>query len=320
MLFKERETQIIRFQETNRNPFLLVEKLADVSYKDLSVDFKEIKEDYLVLSFNYCHEIIKYHSKTFSLAATLLDSDRRNAIAALYSFCRITDDIIDKELKDRDVLLALWKKNITSHLPNISNPIQLAWLHTRTKYSIPSEYMEQLIAGVKMDVEKRRYRTFEDLIEYCYHVASTVGLMSMHIVGFLDKKAIPYAIQMGVALQLTNIIRDVGEDYVMGRIYIPQEDLDRFSITENHFKNKIIDESWKKMISFQIERARHHFRESRKGLSYLEPKGKWSISAAATLYEEILKMVERNNYDNLNHRAFVSKKRKLFLLSKMMVK
>jgi len=302
------------------DPFSHVSKLADAVYVTIHTDFINIEEDYLKLSFDYCHNIIKYHSKTFSMAASLLDQDRREAISALYSFCRITDDIIDKEMVNRDDLIQSWRNNVASQLPNIAEPVQLAWLYTRAKYEIPSEYMDQLISGVLMDTHKNRYQTFEELVEYCYHVASTVGLMSMHIVGFSDKEAIPYAIKMGVALQLTNIIRDVGEDYEMGRIYIPQEDLDRFSITEKHFRDRVIDDAWKNMIAFQISRARQYFQESWKGLSYLESKGKWSINAAATLYQEILKMVERNNFDNMNQRAYVSKKRKLFLLSKMMVK
>lgn len=297
-----------------------VGRLANVSFKPIDADFENIEDDYVKLSFTYCHEMIKHHSKTFSLAASLLDPDRSNAISALYSFCRITDDIVDKQMADHESLLLNWKNSISSQIPNIADPVQLAWLYTRAKYSIPSEYMDQLITGVLMDTKKYRYTTFEELVEYCYHVASTVGLMSMHIIGFSDKKAFAFAIKMGVALQLTNIIRDVGEDFEMGRIYIPQEDLDRFAITENHFRHKIVDQAWKDMIAFQIKRARRFFQESWDGLNYLESKGRWSIMAAATLYREILTMVERNEFDNLNRRAFVSKKRKLFLLSKMMVK
>lgn len=294
--------------------------LADVQYSPIRVDFKNFEKDYIKLSFKYCQEIIKHHSKTFNLASSLLDIDRRNAITSLYGFCRITDDIIDKELEEGEKILENWKKDAHSNRLDITDPVLFSWLYTRQKYKIPVAYMDQLIKGVHMDTEKFRFDTFEELIEYCYYVASTVGLMSMHIIGYTDKKAIRYAIQMGVGLQLTNIIRDVGEDFRMGRIYLPQIELDQFGITTEHFENRIIDKNWKNLMEFQIKRARVFYNESWQGLAYLESKGKWSIAAAATMYKEILNIVERNNYDNLNKRAFVSKKRKLYLLSKLLVK
>jgi len=293
--------------------------LANASYTPIDLKTSEFEDGYLELSYSFCHNIIKNHSKSFSLASSLLDNERRDAIAALYSFCRITDDIIDKESIHRAELFDSWRKNVSSPIPNIADPVNYAWLHTRAKYEIPEDYLLQLIDGVAMDTSKNRYNTYEELVKYCYHVASTVGLMSMHIIGFTDTKAIPFAINMGIALQLTNIIRDVGEDYSMGRIYLPQEELDRFGITEKHFRDRIIDDAWMELMKFQIERARQLFEDSWKGLSLLESKGKWSIKAAAVLYREILKKVEHNNYDNISKRAFVSKKRKLFLLSKMLV-
>jgi len=305
--------------EKKSNIFKHIEEMADVRYRTIDVDFSEFEDDYIKLSFEYCHNIIKHHSKTFNMASSLLDNERRNAVASLYGFCRISDDLIDKNIVHGDELLNSWTDSINCQIPNIAAPIQFAWLFTRMKYQIPAEYMNQLIKGVQMDTHKKRYETIEELVEYCYYVASTVGLMSMHIIGFSDKRAIPYAIQMGVALQLTNIISDIGEDYEMGRIYIPQEELKKYGITEDHFREKIVDDSWKKLMAFQIKRARDYYQQSWEGLSLLEAKGKWSITAAATLYQEILKMVERNKYDNLNNRAYVSKKRKLFLLAKMMI-
>lgn len=293
--------------------------LANVSYNPIQFETSEFEDSYLKLSYQFCHEIIKSHSKSFSLASSLLDNERQNAVAALYSFCRITDDIIDKESIHREKLFDSWRKNVLSPVPNIADPVNFAWLHTRAKYEIPEDYLLQLIDGVAMDTHKNRYNTYEELVKYCYHVASTVGLMSMHIIGFTDRNAIPFAINMGIALQLTNIIRDVGEDYSMGRIYLPQEELDRFGITEKHFSERIIDDAWKELMKFQIERARQLFDQSWEGLSFLEAKGKWSIQAAAVLYREILKKVEHNNYDNLSKRAFVSKKRRLFLLSKLLI-
>lgn len=294
-------------------------QLADVVYEPHDSDFSKFEFNYVKLSFQYCQKLIAHHSKTFNLASSLLDEERKNAVASLYGFCRITDDIIDTQTGHAEYIIDKWRNELESTIPDITDPVLFSWNYTRQKYHIPFEYSMQLIKGVKMDCHKKNYSNFEELVEYCYYVASTVGLMSMHIIGFKNREAIKYSIVMGVALQLTNIIRDVGEDYEMGRIYIPQVELDYFNVTKEHFENKIIDDAWKNLMAFQIERTRNLYAQSWKGLKYLEAKGSISIAAAATLYKEILKMVERNGYDNLNKRAFVSKKRKLYLLSKLLV-
>ena len=140
---------------------------------------------------------------------------------ALYAFCRVSDDLVDCSLGEAVAELRSWQQSTLSELDSQDNLVVMAWLDTRLRYNIPLRYAEQLIEGVSYDLKQTRYETFSALAAYSYGVASTVGLMSMHIIGFSSPEAIPYAVKLGVALQLTNILRDVGEDWQSGRLYLP---------------------------------------------------------------------------------------------------
>ena len=267
--------------------------------------------------YEYCLRIIKNHSKTFSLAASLLGRKQKNGIIALYAFCRTTDDIVDRTPDNRQELLHRWKSEAVGLSPRINDPVSLCWADTRKQFKIPRKYIQHLIEGVESDLFKQKYQSVNELVEYCYGVASTVGLMSIHILGFESDKAIPYAIKMGIALQLTNILRDVGEDYRMGRIYLPQDEMDEFGIEEPHFRQGLVDENWKRFMKFQIEKTRNYYEESWEGLKYLSGKGRLAIEAAAHLYREILTKIEENGYDNFSQRAFVKNREKWVMLTKL---
>ena len=184
-------------------------------------------------AYRICDEITHYHSRTFFLASGLLSEEKRRAIRALYAFCRHTDDLVDRAQPmgeiahglQASVRLAEWRKRIVSPAEWEKDPVVLAWTDTRLRYGIPIQYVEQLIQGVGADLDRNTYSNFHELATYCYGVACTVGLMSMHIIGYRGAEAIPYAIRLGVALQLTNILRDVGEDWRAGRIYLPLDEL-----------------------------------------------------------------------------------------------
>jgi 15-cis-phytoene synthase len=184
----------------------------------------------LTQAYQLAERITKANSKTFYAASGLLPPAKRQAVRALYAFCRITDDFVDHDHKDPHLLLDLWRapNPQTHHQEN--ELIALAWADTRHRYNIPWQYSLQLIQGVAQDMVKKRYEHFDELAQYSYSVASTVGLMSMHIIGFTDQKAYPYAIRLGVALQLTNILRDVGEDWRAGRMYLPKSELETFKL------------------------------------------------------------------------------------------
>ena len=168
----------------------------------------------LIAAYEHCEQITKINSRTFYLASGLLPKEKCLAARALYAFCRVTDNIIDSNLdsETRRNQLEAWQCIVTSHNTFSRQPVALAWADARARFHIPHGYAQQLIDGVARDLAQTRYATFTELAEYAYGVASTVGLMAMHITGYRDESAVPYAVKLGVALQLTNILRDVGED------------------------------------------------------------------------------------------------------------
>src|SRR5690242_1530935 len=184
-------------------------------------------------AYQHAEKITAQHSKSFYFASGLLPEEKRSAVRALYAFCRTVDDIVDETTgSERDCQLDYWRRMVDSASFSDNDLVAAAWADTLIRYHIPRHYALQLIDGVARDLSQARYHTFEELATYCYGVASTVGLMSMYIVGFDNNTAVPYAIKLGVALQMTNILRDVGEDYRNGRIYLPREELAFYGIRE----------------------------------------------------------------------------------------
>src|SRR5512145_2784478 len=181
--------------------------------------------------------------------------------------------------------------------------VAAAWADTLTRYHIPRHYALQLIDGVARDLVQIRYQTFEELATYCYGVASTVGLMSMHIVGFRTNKAVPYAIKLGVALQMTNILRDIGEDYRNGRLYLPREELAFYGIQEQDIAEGRITDNWRQFMKFQIERTRQLYAESWAGMKMLEREGQLAVGAASVFYQGILDEIGKHDYDIFTRRA-----------------
>jgi phytoene synthase len=210
-----------------------------------------------------------------------------------------------------DALLANWRSRLANHDLSANDPIPLAWAETQRRYGIPHGYADQLIDGIARDLRQNRYTTFAELTEYCYGVASTVGLMAMHIIGFRDQDALPYAVKLGIALQLTNILRDVGEDWQAGRFYLPLEELADFGLSEaaiagGQLIHGPLSEKWRAFISFQIERARALYDEAQPGIKLLDGDGRFAIAAAAELYRAILTQIEANGYDVIRRRAYLT--------------
>ncbi len=255
-------------------------------------------------AYRLCDKITAHYSKSFYMASALLPEEKRSAVRALYAFCRSVDDIVDESAdEDRDAQLAYWKRIVQSAVAPETDLVATAWVDTLTRYHIPRIYALQLIDGVARDLTQNRYQNFDDLSTYCYGVASTVGLMSMYIVGFKTNDALPYAIKLGVALQLTNILRDVGEDYRSGRVYLPQDELALFGLTEADIARGVVTEKWRTFMRFQIERARALYAESWQGIRMLEREGQMAIAAASDFYSAILDDIEAHDYDVFTRRA-----------------
>ena len=258
-------------------------------------------------AYKEAEKITAQHSKSFYLASGFLPEEKRTAVRALYAFCRTVDDIVDESSEgEQDAQLNYWRRMVETNSFTDNDLIAAAWSDTLARYHIPRHYALQLVDGVARDLFQARYQTFEELATYCYGVASTVGLMSMCIVGFKDKAAVPYAIKLGVALQMTNILRDVGEDFRNGRVYLPREELAFYGIRESDIAEGRITDPWRQFMKFQIERTRQLYQESWAGMKLLEQDGQFAIGAASVFYQGILDEIERKDYDVFRQRAALS--------------
>ena len=266
-------------------------------------------------AYSLCEAITRHHSKSFFMATRFLPSAKRRAIRAFYAFCRTTDDIVDEPLTTQ-YSLDEWRRMAKRPASAQHDPVLLAWCDARESYAVPHRFAEELIDGCEMDLHIQRYQTFEQLRHYCYHVASTVGLISMHIIGSqdglpFDEATTQHAIELGVALQLTNILRDVGEDLARGRIYLPLEDLAAFDYHEADLIAGRNDERFKRLMRFQIERTEGLYRDHLHGLAQLKADGRMAVGSAILLYRGILERIVENDFDVFSRRARLSTFEKL---------
>lgn len=284
--------------------------LLDLAHEALRSTLPEPVEDaederLLAQAYRHCDLLTAAHSRSFHLASSLLPSRKRRAIRALYAFCRVADDLADRSRRNRMEAFNAWRRRVLSRHPPSSDLVLVAWADTRTRYNIPSGCVNQFIDGVSKDMNQTRYASFRDLAAYAYGVASTVGLMSMWIIGY-SLAAIPYAVKLGVALQLTNILRDVGEDLRAGRVYLPLDELKAFGLSEADLVAGTVDERWHGFMRFQIQRNRRLYAEARPGLDMLNRDGRFAIRAAAELYGGILDDIEAHGYDVFQRRAHLN--------------
>jgi phytoene synthase len=260
-----------------------------------------------------CFQITRKHSRSFFLSSQLLPPEKRQAVRALYAFCRTSDDLVDQPQANALRALADWVALVHAPQPPPDNAVLLAWNDTLSRYAVPRTLPDELLAGIAMDLTVNRYDTFGDLWLYCYRVASVVGLISMQIIGYREGAA-QYAIKLGVALQLTNILRDVGEDAQRGRVYLPREDLERFGLCADDILNGRCDASFRALMRFEIERAHCLYEAAWPGIALLNPDGRLAIAAAAEIYRGILGKIHQNDYNVYQRRAYVPLAHKLLLL------
>ena len=275
------------------------------------------KESSLPLAdaYAYCEQVTRHHSKSFYFASAFLPKEKRRAIRALYAFCRYSDDIVDEPEHNLGYSFERWAA-MAHDEANISHPVLSAWSDTYHRYQLPAQVVDELLAGVRMDLCISRYATFEELWLYCYRVASTVGLLSMHIIGY-EPGADEYAIKLGVALQLTNILRDVGEDARRGRIYLPLDELADFGLSEQDILHGCLDERYQAFIQYQIARTEQLYQEAQPGIAMLHRTGQFAVAAAAEIYRGILPIIQANRYDNHSQRAFVPNWKKIAMLPRI---
>ncbi len=267
-------------------------------------------------AYAFCERVIRQHSKSFFFSSQFLSPEKRRAVRALYAFCRTTDDTVDMVEGDPARALAAWVHQARATHPAEHNPVLLAWHDTRTRYGLSSALVDELLAGMAMDLTIHRYASFADLWLYCYRAASVVGLLVMGITGS-SPGAEPYAIKLGVALQLTNILRDVGEDAQRGRVYLPQEDLERFDLSADEILDGVYDSRFRAMMRFQVERAERLYDESWAGVALLPSDSRFGVAAAARVYRGILDKLVANDYDAYTRRAHLRLREKVARLPRL---
>jgi phytoene synthase len=264
-------------------------------------------------SYRYCEQVARREAGNFYHAFRVLPRGQRQAMCALYAFLRLTDDLGDGPGLDEEKRqsLADWRERFQRALDNdFTHPLHLAIQHTVRGYGIPVQYLHDVIDGVEMDLDTVRYATFEDLYQYCYRVASAVGLACIHLWGFRNDRAKEYAESAGIAFQLTNILRDLGEDAARGRVYLPQEDLARFDYPAQSLSRGERDEHFRSLMRFQVDRARRYYDLAQPLAPLLPSAGRAVFLVMMRTYRGLLDAIERRDYDVFSRRVGLSPWRK----------
>jgi len=316
-------------------------KIVDTSFqrRDLTClkpEESQKLEALLHVAYEECETITRAYAKTFYLGTKFMTEEKKKAVWAIYVWCRRSDDLVDgpralvhPERMESD--LGLWEtrlENIWEGKPE--DTLDLALWDAKRKYpSLDIQPFKDMIDGMRMDIPipgvgVESFETFEELKLYCYRVAGTVGLMTLPIMGLAEgstyQDAMEPALSLGIALQLTNIIRDVGEDTFRERIYLPQEDLKRFGVSEEQIMNGVVSPAYVNLMKFQIERARYYYRLAESGIRHLHPSARFPVRASLDIYSKILDKVEQNGYDNFKKRAYVTKMEKFLTLPSCLLK
>lgn len=254
-------------------------------------------------------QIVKAARTNFYYAFVFLPRKKREAIFAAYAFSRHTDDIVDDapspEQAKHDV--DAWRAQLQAcYNGTPTHPIAINLQTILADFPIPQEYFLDLIDGVEMDLSKNRYTTFEELYEYCYRVASVVGLICIEIFGYTNPRTKEFAVQLGLALQLTNILRDVHTDFQQNRIYLPKEDLDRFGYTEQDLSEKVYNASFTELMEFQVARAQSYYEQAANLLPQEDRSRLFPAQIMGKIYAQLLSQIEHNHYNIFDTRIRIS--------------
>ncbi|KAG4953033.1 hypothetical protein AAZX31_14G030300 [Glycine max] len=289
--------------------------------KDVEADFNNV--DLLNAAYDRCGEVCAEYAKTFYLGTQLMTAERRKAIWAIYVWCRRTDELVDGPNASHITPGALdrWEQRLSDVFEGRPYDMYDAALsHTVSKYPVDIQPFKDMIEGMRVDLRKSRYNNFDELYLYCYYVAGTVGLMSVPVMGIApesnasSESIYNAALALGIANQLTNILRDVGEDARRGRVYLPQDELAQAGLSDDDIFRGRVTDKWRKFMKGQIKRARMFFDEAERGVAELNSASRWPVWASLLLYRQILDSIEANDYNNFTKRAYVGKVKKLLSL------
>jgi len=273
----------------------------------------------LANDFRFCRDVTRRAATNFYYAFRVLPPERRDALYAVYAFCRAVDDAADEtEPSEAPGLVAGWREELERCYRGMPlHPVTAALAAALERYPIPFAALSAVVDGVEMDLGRRRYSTFPELETYCRHVASAVGLAAIEIFGYRNPATRQYADRLGIALQLTNILRDVREDAARDRIYLPAEDLERFGVTDADILRGVFNRRVRDLIAWETDRARAYYDEARR---FLSAEDAWSLRAAEVMrrtYGEILERIVAADYFVFGDRIALSKARKLRLAASL---
>lgn len=270
-------------------------------------------------SYAWCEGVARSQAKNFYYSFLLLSRPQRQAMCAIYAFMRYCDDLSDDEgIPDRGAAIARWRGDLEEALAGRvgEHPVWPAFIDAVARYQIPHEYFFDMIDGISSDLEPRRIQTFAELYDYCYHVASVVGLTIIHIFGFESPKALELAEKCGIAFQLTNILRDVKEDAAKNRIYLPAEDFDRFGVSPETMQPR---DKFLSLMEFEARRARDYYRESAPLIALVDAGSRSSLRALIGIYSRLLDRIVASDFDVLARRIRVPGWEKVWILARSVI-
>ena len=270
-------------------------------------------------AYDYCQRVAKIHAKNFYYAFRTLPSAKRRAIYAVYAFCRYCDDVADEDLPldEKRRLLEQTRNRLHDRGLSSQDPVFVALENAIEEFTIPRRYFDDVIRGVETDLEVSRFQTFDDLRDYCYLVASTVGLICIEIFGYDDPIAGEYAVDFGIAMQLTNVMRDVKEDAERDRIYLPLDDIDQFGYSEQDLMDERNNDNFRSLMDFEAARARYYFDSGARLFPLLSRESRACAAVLHQLYSRILDRMESSGYDVFERRIGLSVGEKLLLVARL---
>jgi phytoene synthase len=277
----------------------------------------------LEVAYEQCRLITQREAKNFYYAFITLPHKKRKAIYAAYAFCRLCDDAADDDIptdKKLRLLEELRGKLSMAYSGRPDGPVFTALSHAAGTFDIPEKYLQEVISGVETDLTKTRYRDFGELRTYCYQVASVVGLICIQIFGYSHPRAKEYAIDLGLAMQLTNILRDIKEDLKRDRIYLPLDDLRDFGYSVDELKTEEFNRNFRELMEFEAQRARQYFGSGFKLLPFLSPRSRACPAVIGQIYSHILDRIEAQDFNVFDGRVSLSKREKYMVTAQTWVR
>lgn len=274
-------------------------------------------------SYAYCRTLARRTGRNFYYSFLTLPRDRFRAMCVLYSFMRVTDDLGDGagDAGERRAALTRWRAELLFawNSGHCQHPVLPALIDVLRTYQVPLRNLLDVISGVEMDLGTVAIETFDQLADYCYHVAGAVGLACIHIWGFHDERARSAAVDCGTAFQLTNILRDLHEDAAVGRVYLPADELRQFGLTREDLAAEVRDDRFERLMQFEVARAREYYARAHALFGYLEPPGRPILETMLHIYGGLLDEIERRGFDVFSRRVELSCGRKLYIAGRAIV-